>query len=68
MGILALIQLGQRRIFTFVQKDIRSVYKDVFQEAVDKYNEKQNGMTVRLRITMTKYIKMIKRMSNENWS
>ncbi|QWH15653.1 hypothetical protein EXW38_31205 (plasmid) [Bacillus mycoides] len=25
----------------FVQKDIRSVYKDVFQEAVDKYNEKQ---------------------------
>ncbi|PFO44288.1 mobilization protein, partial [Bacillus cereus] len=22
-------------------KDIRSVYKDVFQEAVDKYNEKQ---------------------------
>ncbi|KXY41893.1 hypothetical protein AT265_25020, partial [Bacillus cereus] len=27
--------------FYFVQKDIRSVYKDVFQEAVDKYNEKQ---------------------------
>ncbi|PFU03717.1 mobilization protein [Bacillus thuringiensis] len=27
----------------FVQKDIRSVYKDVFQEAVDKYNEKQKG-------------------------
>ncbi|MGR3779539.1 plasmid recombination protein [Bacillus paramycoides] len=26
---------------SFVQKDIRSVYKDVFQEAVDKYNEKQ---------------------------
>ncbi|PFA55698.1 mobilization protein [Bacillus sp. AFS054943] len=25
----------------FVQKDIRSVYKDVFQETVDKYNEKQ---------------------------
>ncbi|MBJ8107630.1 plasmid recombination protein [Bacillus cereus group sp. N8] len=25
----------------FVQKDIRSVYKDVFQEAVDKYNDKQ---------------------------
>ncbi|HDR4897762.1 TPA: plasmid recombination protein [Bacillus cereus] len=25
----------------FVQKDIRDVYKDVFQEAVDKYNEKQ---------------------------
>ncbi|MFK4323305.1 ElaB/YqjD/DUF883 family membrane-anchored ribosome-binding protein [Bacillus sp. RC145] len=25
----------------FLQKDIRSVYKDVFQEAVDKYNEKQ---------------------------
>ncbi|MEW9184445.1 plasmid recombination protein [Bacillus mycoides] len=25
----------------FVQKDIRSVYKDVFQEAVDKYNKKQ---------------------------
>ncbi|OTY21424.1 hypothetical protein BK735_04875 [Bacillus mycoides] len=25
----------------FVQKDIRSVYKDIFQEAVDKYNEKQ---------------------------
>ncbi|PDZ42440.1 plasmid recombination protein, partial [Bacillus wiedmannii] len=25
----------------FFQKDIRSVYKDVFQEAVDKYNEKQ---------------------------
>ncbi|MEB4819315.1 plasmid recombination protein [Bacillus thuringiensis] len=25
----------------FVQKDIRSVYKDVFQKAVDKYNEKQ---------------------------
>ncbi|EOP73703.1 plasmid recombination protein [Bacillus cereus] len=25
----------------FVQKDIRIVYKDVFQEAVDKYNEKQ---------------------------
>ncbi|WP_061458038.1 plasmid recombination protein [Bacillus cereus] len=25
----------------FVQKDIRSVYKEVFQEAVDKYNEKQ---------------------------
>ncbi len=25
----------------FVQKDIRSVYKDVFQEAADKYNEKQ---------------------------
>ncbi|MED3202400.1 plasmid recombination protein [Bacillus toyonensis] len=25
----------------FVQKDIRSIYKDVFQEAVDKYNEKQ---------------------------
>ncbi|UKS63454.1 plasmid recombination protein [Bacillus toyonensis] len=25
----------------FVQNDIRSVYKDVFQEAVDKYNEKQ---------------------------
>ncbi|PEE83558.1 plasmid recombination protein [Bacillus toyonensis] len=25
----------------FVQKDIRNVYKDVFQEAVDKYNEKQ---------------------------
>ena len=25
----------------FVQKDIRSVYKDVFQEEVDKYNEKQ---------------------------
>ncbi|PGY18215.1 hypothetical protein COE16_19765 [Bacillus cereus] len=25
----------------FVQKDIRSVYKDVFQEAVDRYNEKQ---------------------------
>ncbi|MED0889339.1 plasmid recombination protein [Bacillus mycoides] len=25
----------------FVQKDIRSVYKDVFQEAMDKYNEKQ---------------------------
>ncbi|PFD96787.1 mobilization protein [Bacillus sp. AFS023182] len=25
----------------FVQEDIRSVYKDVFQEAVDKYNEKQ---------------------------
>ncbi|CDN33564.1 unnamed protein product [Bacillus thuringiensis DB27] len=25
----------------FVQKNIRSVYKDVFQEAVDKYNEKQ---------------------------
>ncbi|EOP77977.1 hypothetical protein IGM_06752 [Bacillus cereus HuB4-4] len=25
----------------FVQRDIRSVYKDVFQEAVDKYNEKQ---------------------------
>ncbi|MED0963304.1 plasmid recombination protein [Bacillus paramycoides] len=25
----------------FVQKDIRSVYKDAFQEAVDKYNEKQ---------------------------
>ncbi|EJR46390.1 hypothetical protein IIM_04801 [Bacillus cereus VD107] len=25
----------------FVQKDIRSVYKVVFQEAVDKYNEKQ---------------------------
>lgn len=25
----------------FVQKDIRSVYKDVFQEAVDKYNGKQ---------------------------
>lgn len=24
-----------------IQKDIRSVYKDVFQEAVDKYNEKQ---------------------------
>ena len=25
----------------FVQKDIRSVYKNVFQEVVDKYNEKQ---------------------------
>ncbi|WP_151040890.1 plasmid recombination protein [Bacillus safensis] len=25
----------------FVQKDIRSVYKDIFQESVDKYNEKQ---------------------------
>ncbi|QWG48391.1 mobilization protein (plasmid) [Bacillus mycoides] len=25
----------------FIQKDIRSVYKDVFQKAVDKYNEKQ---------------------------
>ena len=25
----------------FVQKDIQSVYKDVFQEAVDKYNKKQ---------------------------
>lgn len=25
----------------FIQKDIRSVYKNVFQEAVDKYNEKQ---------------------------
>ncbi|PGB13332.1 plasmid recombination protein [Bacillus toyonensis] len=25
----------------FVQKDIRSVYKEVFQKAVDKYNEKQ---------------------------
>ncbi|MCP1126290.1 plasmid recombination protein [Bacillus sp. 3103sda1] len=25
----------------FVQKDIRSVYKDVFQGAMDKYNEKQ---------------------------
>ncbi|AZR80773.1 mobilization protein (plasmid) [Bacillus thuringiensis] len=25
----------------FVQKDIRSVYKEVFQEAVDTYNEKQ---------------------------
>lgn len=25
----------------FVQKDIRSVYKDVFQEAVDQYNVKQ---------------------------
>lgn len=25
----------------FVQKDIRSVYKDIFQAAVDKYNEKQ---------------------------
>ncbi|MBZ4220886.1 hypothetical protein DM800_29055 [Bacillus sp. AY18-3] len=25
----------------FVQKDIRIVYKDVFQKAVDKYNEKQ---------------------------
>ncbi|MGH0590552.1 plasmid recombination protein [Bacillus mycoides] len=25
----------------FVQQDIRSVYKDIFQEAVDKYNEKQ---------------------------
>ncbi|HDR7483091.1 TPA: plasmid recombination protein [Bacillus toyonensis] len=25
----------------FVQKNIRSVYKDVFQEAVNKYNEKQ---------------------------
>ncbi|MBG9685596.1 plasmid recombination protein [Bacillus mycoides] len=25
----------------FVQKDIQSVYKDVFQEAIDKYNEKQ---------------------------
>ncbi|PGC97806.1 plasmid recombination protein [Bacillus toyonensis] len=25
----------------FVQKDIRSVYKEVFQEVVDKYNEKQ---------------------------
>ncbi|PGM63501.1 hypothetical protein CN947_08870 [Bacillus cereus] len=25
----------------FIQKDIRSVYKDVFQESVDKYNEKQ---------------------------
>ncbi|MCU5409179.1 plasmid recombination protein, partial [Bacillus cereus] len=25
----------------FVQKDIRSVYKDVFQDAVDKYNDKQ---------------------------
>ncbi|OHX31071.1 plasmid recombination protein [Bacillus mycoides] len=25
----------------FVQKDIRSIYKDIFQEAVDKYNEKQ---------------------------
>ncbi|MGE6503965.1 plasmid recombination protein [Bacillus wiedmannii] len=25
----------------FVQKDIRSVYKDIFQKAVDKYNEKQ---------------------------
>ncbi|PDY55776.1 hypothetical protein COM87_28090 [Bacillus thuringiensis] len=25
----------------FVQKDIRSVYKNVFQEAVNKYNEKQ---------------------------
>ncbi|OSX89353.1 hypothetical protein S3E15_03949 [Bacillus mycoides] len=25
----------------FVQKDIRSVYKDIFQEAVDKYNAKQ---------------------------
>ncbi|SCM99103.1 Mobilization protein [Bacillus mycoides] len=25
----------------FVREDIRSVYKDVFQEAVDKYNEKQ---------------------------
>lgn len=24
----------------FVQKDIRSVYKDVFQEAVDNYNDK----------------------------
>ncbi|MGG0257784.1 plasmid recombination protein [Bacillus mycoides] len=25
----------------FIQKDIRSVYKDVFQKVVDKYNEKQ---------------------------
>ncbi|PEY30793.1 mobilization protein [Bacillus cereus] len=25
----------------FIKKDIRSVYEDVFQEAVDKYNEKQ---------------------------
>ncbi|PET02816.1 hypothetical protein CN505_20750 [Bacillus cereus] len=25
----------------FVQRDIQSVYKDVFQEAVDKYNDKQ---------------------------
>ncbi|OFD83298.1 MULTISPECIES: plasmid recombination protein [Bacillus cereus group] len=25
----------------FVQKDIRSVYKDIFQKALDKYNEKQ---------------------------
>ncbi|MGA4467088.1 plasmid recombination protein [Bacillus bombysepticus] len=25
----------------FIQKDIQSVYKDVFQKAVDKYNEKQ---------------------------
>jgi len=24
----------------FVQKDIRSVYKDVFQETIDKYNQK----------------------------
>ncbi|PFF30115.1 hypothetical protein CN327_24825 [Bacillus cereus] len=25
----------------FIQRDIQSVYKDVFQEAVDKYNDKQ---------------------------
>ena len=41
MEILASIELTRldKNIY-FVQKDIRSVYKDVFQETIDKYNQK----------------------------
>jgi len=50
----------------FVQKDIRSVYKDVFQEAVTSITRNKNEMIVKLMTTITKYIKMIRHMSNEN--
>lgn len=51
----------------FVQKDILSVYKDVFQKALDKsITRNKNGVIVKLMITIIKYIKILRHISHEN--
>nr|prf ssDNA-binding protein [Bacillus thuringiensis] len=66
MGILALIQLGYMRIFILFKRTSEVYTRMFFKKPWTSITRNKNEMIVKLMTTITKYIKMIRHMSNEN--
>ncbi len=57
----------RREIYILLKKDIQSVYKEVFQEAVDSYNKKtKRKEPQRFKITMRKSKKAKRHEQRDN--